>query len=183
MAKKVISFSLNAASIDRAIKELDDYIDDFQQKCNTLREKIAERIAWSASTGFRAAISGDIVGRVENGKLVKAEPLQSNVQVSVTHDGNISVVFAEGEEAVFIEYGAGVYNNGAAGSSPHPWGPENGYLIGTYGKGHGRKKTWGYQNENGEIILTHGTPAAMPMYRGMREAINAIDGLIREVFG
>ena len=34
-----------------------------------------------------------------------------------------------------------------------------------------------------DIILTYGTPAAMPMYRGAEEAIRALDEIVREVFG
>ena len=174
MAKKVISFSLNAASIERAIKELDDYIDDFQQKCNELRQKVAERIRWSAEQGFSTALVTDVIVGDYNPS--------SNVQVSVTHDRDISIVIASGEEAVFIEYGAGVYHNGPAGSSPHPWGKEQGYTIGSYGKGKGKYDAWSFYKD-GKRVFTAGTPAAMPMYRGAEEAVREIDEIIREVFG
>lgn len=79
--------------------------------------------------------------------------------------GDMSVTLRlQGEQAVFVEFGAGVYYNGAAGSSPHPYGVELGYTIGDYGWGFGQFDEWGYTDANGKYRLTHGTPAAMPLY-------------------
>lgn len=171
---KTISFTLDTASINKAIKELRKYTEEVQQKTQLLREKIAERIAWSAAHGFNSALVADTFGGTS------ASP--SSVQVTVEHGNHISIVFAEGDQAIFIEYGAGVYNNGAAGTSPHPWGAQQGYLIGEYGQGKGQRKGWGYM-DGGQLVLTHGTPAAMPMYHGLQDAIRVIDDLIGEVFG
>lgn len=174
MATKVITMSLDIASIDSAIRQIEQYKQDFIKKCEELREKIGERIAWSASSGFRSALVSDVF---------YGSPPANDVTVTVDHRGQLTVVIAEGNEAVFIEYGAGVYNNGAAGSSPHPWGAEQGYTIGGYGKGHGAEPRWYYRDASGQKVGTRGTPAAMPMYRGMQEAINTIDDMVREVFG
>ena len=79
--------------------------------------------------------------------------------------GDMSVALRlQGEQAVFVEFGAGVYYNGSPGTSPHPYGVELGYTIGDYGWGFGRSEEWGYTNANGKYRLTHGTPAAMPLY-------------------
>ena len=180
---RTITFTLDPKSISRAIREVKDYAQEVEEKTKRLREMVAERIAWSASNGFRTAITGDIVGMLFEGKVYKTEPPPNDVTVTVTHNGDVSIVFAEGQQAVFIEYGAGVYNNGAAGTSPHPWGAQFGYFIGSYGKGHGKRKVWGYVDDARGVVLTHGTPAAMPLFRGMTEAINVIDDLAREVFG
>lgn len=174
MAIKTIRLSLDRASIDRAIREVREYADEVKQKTELLRQKVAMRIAWSASHGFSTALVGDVI---------KGTAPVNDVHVTITHDDGVSIVFAEGEQAVFVEYGAGVYNNGAAGNSPHPWGAQFGYYIGGYGQGKGKRKTWGYYDESGSIVLTHGTPAAMPMYRGFMEAKNALDEMVREVFG
>lgn len=96
---------------------------------------------------------------------------------------NVSVVVASGEDAVWVEFGAGVYHNGAAGSSPHPKGNELGFTIGSYGKGNGRKTTWGYLDDDGELHLTHGTPATMPMYRAMETVSEEVYLIAKEVFG
>ena len=184
VARTVISFSLSPDSIEAAIKQVNAYKRDFEKNCERLRKLVAERIAWSAASGFSTALTSDI--------FAGGSPPPNNVSVRVEHMDRVSVVFAEGEQAVFIEFGAGVYYNGSAGSSPHPWGTEHGYLIGEYGKGYGKKNVWALPEElwtemgkNGKMrpALTRGTPAAMPMYRGMRDAIRVINSLAQEVFG
>ena len=184
---KVITFSLDKSSIENAIEEVNQYRDEFQRKCRELREKIAERIRWSAEKGFQTAMVSDTFLRITGkGKERVKEPLtarmNAGITVNVSHDDSVSVIFADGKEAVFIEFGAGVYYNGAPGDSPHPWGVEKGYVIGAYGLGNGVKNAWGYYDGNG-VVLTHGTPAAMPMYRGAEEAIRAMSEIVREVFG
>ena len=183
---KTISFTLDAASIGKAIKELNDYTKDFEQKCKELRKRVAEKIRWSAENGFSQAIVSDVI-------LGDAD-LTNDVQVTVSHDESVSIVMASGTQAVFIEYGAGVYHNGGEGMiglSTHPW-VEDGtetrpFFIGMYGDGKGAHNAWGYY-KNGvksqdNVVVTRGTPAAMPMYRGYMEAINTIGELIQEVFG
>lgn len=174
MAKKTITFTLDEASINEAIREIEEYRDDLPRKMKRLRNLVGERIAWSASRGFRTALVGDIVSG-------NYEPV-NDVTVSVDEQDNMTVVIADGNEAVFIEYGAGISNNGAARSSPHPWGAEQGFLIGTYGKGLGARPIWAFKSEDGEKVLTRGTPAAMPMYRGWMDAKRVLDDLIEEVF-
>lgn len=175
MGTRTISFSLDKQSIGQAIREVQKYRDEFARNCKRLRELIGERIAWSATEGFNSALVSDVIkGPAEE---------NANVQVTVENRDDVTVVFADGEQAIFIEFGAGVYNNGAAGSSPHPWGAEKGFLIGEYGQGKGKRKAWGYYNDSGTVTVTRGTPAAMPMYRGMQNAISVMNDLVREVFG
>lgn len=174
MSKRVIKFGLSATEVNRAIREVEAYKAELIRKCELLRERIAERVAWSASRGFSVALSDDWIG--------ESAP-SSNVQVTVTHKGTTSIVFAEGSDAVFIEFGAGVSNNGEAGSSPHPKGGELGFVIGGYGKGKGKQTVWGFRGEDGELHFTRGTPAAMPMYHAVQDACAVALDLAREVFG
>lgn len=185
MATKTISFTLDVKSIDRAIKELQEYTRDFERKCQEIRERVAERIAWSAERGFSSAIASDVYRQVVGkGETQAASPVMANgIEVHCDHKDDVSVVWTDGEEAVFIEYGAGVHYNGNPGDSPHPWGLEQGFVIGGYGQGKGVNDAWGYRDSNGNILITHGTPAAMPMYHGAEEAIRALDEIIQEVFG
>ena len=46
----------------------------------------------------------------------------------------------------------------------------------------GKKEIWGFY-EDGELRLTHGTPARMPMSQAMNTIINDIVSIAREVFG
>lgn len=177
MATRTISFSLDSASIGNAIAEIRRYQDEFRTNCERLRRMVAERIQWSAQQGFNSAVVSDVI--------YGAEPPASDVQVRVEDSGDVTIVFADGEQAVFIEFGSGVFHNGAAGGSPHPWGPENGFLIGQYGLGNGSRKAWGYYagGDKKSLVVTRGTPAAMPMYRGVMEASQAIGQMVQEVFG
>lgn len=170
---RTITFDvLDPASIDNAISELEAYTRWFTERCEILRQRVAERIGWNARQGFLTARGNDIIVNEES------FVVDNTVTVTVTHNGTVSVVLASGPEAVFIEFGAGVFYNGAPGDSPHPWGIENGYTIGSYGKHKGVRNAWNIAKG----VVTRGTPADMPMYRGAEEAIRALDVIVRDVF-
>lgn len=170
---KVIRMTLDPESINAAVKELRDYAKWVQRKAEELRNRIAYFIAKDASAVFNTAVADDLIGE---------DAVTGSVDVSVEDNGNVTLVIASGEDAVFMEFGAGVYYNGAVGSSPNPIGAGLGFTIGSYGKGNGAKDVWGYRGQDGEIHLTHGTPASMPMYRAMMSVINDIVQIAREVF-
>lgn len=174
MGNKVISVSLSESGIEKAIQELLAYKQEIIRKTELLRQKVAARLADEARSGFNGSIVDDLTG--------KNNPRLADVNVSVDDRDNVSVVVAEGEDAVWVEFGAGVYHNGSVGSSPHPKGAELGFTIGGYGKGNGKKEIWGFY-EDGELRLTHGTPARMPMSQAMNTIINDIVSIAREVFG
>ena len=170
MGKKVIEFSLS--EIDKAILELEKYKIEFQKKVDTYRKRIAEEIAVNASLNFGSSVIDD---RTRGG------PRKPNVVVDVNDRGNISVVVANGEDAVWCEFGAGVYHNGSVGSSPNPYGKKLGFTIGSYGFGRGKQTAWGYY-DNGEVVITRGTPASMPMYNATQEVTKKAIEIAREVW-
>lgn len=172
MAKKVIRFGLSTREIDEAIKELDEYKREILRKTELLRELVAERIADLAQSGFGRAVIDD---------LLNGEQRLAQVDVSVDKRQNITLVIAKGEDAIWAEFGAGVHHNGSVGSSPHPSGSELGFTIGGYGYGMGKRDTWGFY-EDGELRLTHGAPATMPMYNSMKTVCDEISKIAREVF-
>lgn len=172
MGKKVITFKLSEHDIDRAIKELADYKQEILKKTELLRQKVAERLADEARQGFNGAVVDD---------LVKGGTRYGQVDVSIDERGNVTAVVAIGEDAVWIEFGAGVYHNGSPGSSPHPHGAELGMTIGGFGKGNGKKEVWGFYEE-GELKLSRGTPAKMPMARAITTVCNEISEIAKEVF-
>lgn len=174
MRKKKISFGLSESEIDRAIREIEAEKQYIIEKTEELQKKIADRIEKEAQTGFNGAVLEDIIPGYGYAK-------SPQVTVSSTSKGDIEVVIAYGEDAIWIEFGAGVYHNGAVGGSPHPKGVELGYTIGGYGLGNGRKKVWGF-NRDGELHLTHGTPAAMPLAKAVSSVCNEIVDIARGVF-
>ena len=173
MGRKVISFGLSTSEINRAMKELADYKQEILHKTELLREKVAERLADEAKNGFSGAVVDD---------LTRGGQRFAQVDVSVDNRGSVTVVVASGEDAVWVEFGAGVYHNGSPGSSPHPHGAELGMTIGGFGKGNGKKEVWGFYEE-GELKLTRGTPARMPMALAVTTVCNDIQAIAKEVFG
>lgn len=172
MAKK-FTLELSTAGIDSLINEIDLYERTLDDKLKRLRERVTEEIRIEAEMNFAGATMDDIIGGGWR---------NPDVSVLLGSEGNVNLVIAQGEDAVFVEFGAGVYHNGAVGSSPHPNGAELGMTIGSYGKGFGARKAWGYY-ENGGLVLTRGTAASMPMYSALKSVLNRIDSIAREVFG
>ena len=165
MAKKVIEFGLNVRSIDRAIKELKAYRDSLEAKKNKFLEELANIGVREASFRFTTAIYDGV-----NDSSVTLEPITDGYRI-----------LAEGKAVAFIEFGSGVYHNpGEPYPNPRPDGIVG---IGEYGHGYGKRPAWGFKNENGELVITRGNPAAMPMWYASEEMRNAIKKKFQEVFG
>lgn len=86
-----------------------------------------------------------------------------------------------GPNAVFVEFGAGVHFNGPAGSSPHPLGEQFGYTIGSYGMGQGKNDSWQY-TKDGEVKISHGTQALMPMWKASQKMRQEAKGKAKSIF-
>ena len=184
MSKTVIKFGLNTTDINRAIREVNKFKQDFRNKVDTYRKRIADEIAVQASLNFGNVVMEDVVGTIVDKKLVPGgSPRKPEVSVSVSNRGDIAVIIADGEDAVWCEFGAGVYHNGSVGSSPNEWGNALGFTIGSYGYGRGKQQVWGYENEKGEIVITRGTPATMPLYNAAQEVMRKSVEIAREVWG
>lgn len=173
MSKKIISFSLNTADIERAIKEIEQYKQDLIRKEKLLVEKLAYIGVQEASIRFTTAMYDGV-----NDSMVSLEQTPSGY-----------AIVAEGNAVAFIEFGSGVYHNG---SEPYPNPRPEGIVgIGEYGKGKGKRKAWYYKGEpgsNGEmqkngVVKTRGNPAAMPMWYATEEMRRSILQIAREVFG
>lgn len=174
MNKTITIDVFDPASIDAAVWEIKAYSQRIQRKTDELRERIAYFIAKDASAVFNTAVAEDDM---------REGVITGSVEVSVEPQGdNTTVIIASGKDAVFMEFGAGVYYNGAVGSSPNPWGTGLGFTIGSYGKGNGAKEVWGYLGSDGKIHLTRGTPASMPLYKAVQSVSRDIVKIAREVF-
>lgn len=158
------------SDLDRIKAELEAYRDLVNLRTRKLAEKVASDIAWEASRLF----SNAIVDVEPNGGFRNAR-----VNVSVEQNGDVLWVIAEGEDAVFIEFGAGVYFNNKP--SPHPNGNPLGLTIGSYGKGHGNRNAWAFF-DGGELVITRGTPAAMPMYKSAKQVVQNIYDIAKGIF-
>ena len=97
MGRKVISFGLSTSEINRAMKELADYKQEILRKTELLREKVAERLADEAKSGFSGAIVDELI--LKGGQ---TSPRYAQVDVSVDNRGSVTVVVASGEDAVWV---------------------------------------------------------------------------------
>ena len=89
-----------------------------------LRLEVAHRLAEYAQQLADSAEYGSVIDNEGN-----VHSLPFTFDVSVADDGRL--VVAHGDEVTFIEFGAGVYYNGAVGTSPHP--KAGNLTIGSYG--------------------------------------------------
>lgn len=174
MGKRKITVELTDSGIDKAIKELEEYKKDIKRKTAILQDRITKRIEEEADKGFASAVVDD---------LVRGGYQKPDVTVNYTTRGDISVVVAQGEDAVWVEFGAGVYHNGNLGSSPHPRGSELGMTIGGYGQGKGKQKSWGFKDADGTLHVTRGTPAQMPLEKAVLSVLDELPQMAKEVFG
>lgn len=183
MNKTITIDVFNPSSIDAAIRELREYSKRVERKTDELRRRVAELIQAQAQAVFNTAVADDTFKIVvRGGEDTPENPRIGSVDVTIEDNGNVTLIIAHGEDAVFMEFGAGVYHNGSVGSSPNPWGADLGFTIGSYGKGNGRKEVWGFRGADGEIHLTHGAPASMPLYRAVQSVSRDIVRIAREVF-
>lgn len=156
---------LSSSSIQDAITELKSFRDSIDAKMDKLLEKLGEIGVKEASVRFTTAIYDGV-----NDSSVSLEPIKDGYCIK-----------AEGRAVAFIEFGAGVYHNpGEPYPNPRPAGIVG---IGEYGKGYGKRQAWGFRDESGELVITHGTPAAMPLWYASEEMRDAILETFKEVFG
>ena len=163
---------LGVSSINQAVKELEAHKAWLRKKCNELRQRIAEELSVETQRGFASAVVDD---------LLKGGGHPPEVSVSVENRENVTVVIATGEDAIWCEFGSGVYHNTPVGTSPHPKGKELDFTIGSYGLGRGARKVWGFY-QDGELKLTHGTQAQMPMYKAVQTVCERVEQIAKDVF-
>lgn len=162
---KVINMSLSTKSIGKGLKELKAYRDSLERKEKQLIEELANIGVREASVRFTTAIYDGV-----NDSEVTLETINNGYQI-----------VAAGKAVAFIEFGAGVYHNP---SEPYPNPRPDGIVgIGEYGKGYGKRQAWGFRDDSGELVVTHGNPAAMPMWYASEEMRNSILTIARRVFG
>ena len=119
---KTIHVSLSTKGINAAIREIRKYKNELREKQMRLLQRISDELANEAQQNFDASQYDDIIGEGTRRPNVTLHSGQSN---------NLFVVIADGEGAVLVEFGAGVYHNGGAASSPHPNGAEHGCVTGS----------------------------------------------------
>ena len=186
MSKTITIDIFDPASVDAAVNEMREYSQWVQRKTEELRDRVAELIRDMAQPVFDAAVVDDtFLTVVKNGTNTPESPKTGGVTVTVEPGkDNVTLVIANGEEAIWAEFGAGVHYNGAVGIYPNPLAETLDFVaaIGTYGKGYGAKETWGFLGDDGQIHLTHGAPASMPLYKAVQSVSRDVVRIAKEVF-
>ena len=184
-----MTIRLNSHDIKALIREVEDLRKQVTSGCERLRELLAESISTEAEAGFNGVILDDtfrtIEGKGNSKSISNVNPIMSDgISVSYRAEGdNVTVVFTQNEDAIWIEFGAGVHHNGAKGSRPNPLAgnvPEV-VGIGEYGHGKGSRDSWVFV-EDGTRYQTHGTPASMPMYHALQNTLADFPSIVRSVF-
>ncbi len=156
---------LTEDSIDDAIKQIRTYRNSLETMKNKLLRMLSEIGVREASVRFTTAMYDGTN--------------DSSVNLRITKNG--CVIEAKGKAVAFIEFGAGVYHNSG---EPYPNSrPDDIVGIGEYGKGYGKRQAWGFKDESGELVITHGNPAAMPMWYASEEMRSKLQQIAKEVFG
>ena len=157
---KSIRFELRTSSIDKAIQELKKY----QESIN---EKIEEFVRVLANDGV-------VVARTQLGTLEGDSTASLGVQVNADGDIVKAIIFLQGKDVLFVEFGAGIYyNNGNA----HPLAAQFGYGVGTYKSEHPPNRAinpgyWWYRDEGGGLRLSLGTKSVRPIYEAAQNIRN-----------
>lgn len=178
MSKK-ISFGLSVSEIDRAIKELREYKNSLDAKCEELcRRLTAEGIsiaqAHIGSSGFGKYIhlSSEIIPEKAGCKAIFfMEDSQKIISQWQNQDG---VQSKEISPALMLCFGSGL-------KAENPTGVP-GVGAGSYGE-HGLDPNgWWYMDLNGVWHHSTGIEPKMPMYNAAKELRNKVIETAREVF-
>ena len=163
-----INISLTPSSIDNAIAQIKQFQKEITSKLDIVCERLAILIKDEALIGFLNAEYDGV----------------NNVEVAYTRTDKGYLVTASGNAVLFIEFGAGVYYNGAGGSYPgnKPSGLSN---IGEYGYGRGKNNAWGFywNGSKDDLVVTRGNPPAAAMFYAKENARQQISKICKEVFG
>lgn len=149
-----LSVELSVNSINKAISQIDKYKNDLINKVKILVGQLVQ--------------DGVEVARVQV-SASQGDSTDAHVDYLIDSTGNIikASIFLQGSDALFIEFGAGIYyNNGNA----HPKASEFGYGVGTYPSEHPPNRAinpgyWWYKGEDENLHLSLGTEATMPIFK------------------
>jgi len=178
MSTRVV-IELSESGIKDAIRKLEEYKKQLNEKTRKLLEQLSLIGINEASIRFTGAQYDGI------------NDVRLSTQESSEGTSYVYTILAEGEAVCFIEFGAGVYYNSAAYPLSKPQGVVG---IGEYGQGKGKQQWWGFygdqpgsngwvvETKKGPVVITHGNPAAMPMYYASSEMKQRLLSIAKEVF-
>jgi len=170
IVNKELDVPLTEAGIHEAIRWLQTRKIMFEICCKSYRKAVAEKIMAIAEQLYSSAWYNDLV---DGGK----QPAPT-IPMDIIEEEDQTILVAGGA-AIFIEFGAGIHHNTPIFNSPHPYGSDLGFTIGSYPGVHG-VPSWGQFDSWGG---TYGTEAQMVLYRAVRMVEPYLEDIAKEVFG
>lgn len=173
MPKTIQLNPFDAASIDAAIQEVQAYKAWIGQKETELVSRLADLGLTVARVRFSSALyagTNDVTCRVES-------------------NGSHATLYANGESVGFIEFGTGVAHSAYPPGTDYTPPPH-----GSYGKGKGKRKKWGYYGDPGnigevrtnrkgrEVVITSGNEPALAMWTAVIQMSEQVTAIASEVF-
>lgn len=165
MSKIVHLNIFDPASVNKAIRDIEDYKKWLWDKAEQLAQRLAEYGLRRVEMGYAAAVFDG-----GNDVTVKVEPRGK---------GKYAIV-ASGTTVLFLEFGSGIKLYG----SGHPQAGQFGYGPGTYpGQTHvPTPGYWWYTGSDGGSHFSVGNPPSMVMYKTAEELRREIERIAKEVF-
>lgn len=154
---------LNPASLRNAAAKIRAYEKRFQEKQQVFLRRLAEEGVQVAKARFDAALMG-------------YDGDQTEIQVEFNLENNAATILASGKTVAFLEFGAGV---------THPEHSSGLFQHGTYGKGYGNRRMWGFYpggDSTQDVVLTSGNDPAEAMTGAIRHIAEICADVAREVF-
>ena len=173
--KRIIECVLSPESVDSAIKELQDYKDELQDKHKQLVDRLAKIGIKVAEERYAEASAGSI----EPGKMTAPDSAVPALEITTEDGGLTAVIQITGRDVTFIEFGSGIHFNGHGGEPATKNAEKFGYTIGGYGTGLGLHHKWHY----GSGKVSWGTPAADATGKIELEIKNEIRKVVKEIYG
>ena len=155
---KTINITLDTASINKAIKELNQYQKDIERKADEICERLmqlgAERVSWNF-----ALVSPFISDKGRD------------YEITVRNEGKDWILTAGGTEVLFLEFGSGLIGIGH---------PDNlGFKPGSYSlKGHWNDPA-GWHTPLGQ--RSYGNPPSMGFYDARVQMMEALVDIAEEI--
>lgn len=160
--------SLDTSQLQDLIDELNDYQKGLEEKCILLTNRLAEVGIKVINIEYGSGYSDPTTDKSHR---VWYEP-QTNMMRGT--------IIVEGEDILFIEFGAGIRLNEG---KEHPKAAEMGYGVGTYpGQTHAFDPNGWYYRKDGKLYHSFGTEASMPLYKAVFEICEQAEKIAKEVF-
>ncbi len=161
-----ISFGLSEKEIDRAIKQVEKYKKDIENKTKLLAERLAHEgvmIAQAKIMEFPSIYTGELLSSISD------EPGM------VLSNGAEYIIYTGCEWAPYVEFGTGIV--GSENPHPNPAITNWKYDVNQHGEA-----GWNYFKD-GEWHWTKGMPSRPFMYETAQDLRLKIPIIAREVFG